>query len=165
MQLNRFLFLAIILFITGCSSPKSFELKGVQSFKIEKLSLKENIINAQLNCYNPNGFDLELKKIDCDIFVNDQKLTHYLLETPINIPSSANFILPAKLQIGLNSILNHGVDLMFNKPFKIMVVGNATVSKGFFTKTIPINYTTTKTFNLKESVVRDLLKSVQGQLK
>jgi hypothetical protein len=54
---------------------------------------------------------------------------------------------------------------MFNKPFKIMVVGNATVSKGIFTKTIPINYTTTKTFNLKESVVRDLLKTVQGQLK
>jgi len=165
MRLNRFVVIALILFSFGCSSPKSFELKGVQSFKIEKLSLKENIFNAQLNCYNPNGFDLELKKIDCDIFINDQKLTHYLMESPINIPSSANFILPAKLQIGLNSILNHSVDLMFNKPFKIVVVGNATVSKGFFTKTVPINYTTTRTFNLKESVVRDLLKTVQGQLK
>lgn len=158
------LFLALLLIITGCSAPKSFEIKSVKSLKVEKLGIKENVFNAQLECFNPNNFSVVVKKIDCDIFVNDQKLTHYLLDTNIEVPAAANFMLPAKMEIGLSSILNHSVDIMFNKPFKIVVTGNATVSKGFFTKNIAINYTTTKTFNLKEAAVRDIIKTIQSQI-
>ncbi len=156
--------LAIVMIISGCSEPKSFEIKSVKSIKVEKLGLKENVFNAELECYNPNNFSVIVKKIDCDIFLNDQKLTHYLLETNIAVPAAANFMMPAKVQIGLSSILNHSVDIMFNKPFKIVVTGNAVVSKGFFTKEIPINYTTTKTFNLKEAAVRDVIKTIQSQM-
>ena len=45
-----------------------------------------------------------------------------------------------------------------------MVIGNATVSKGIFTKEIAINYTTTKTFNLKEEAVRDIVNAIQKQI-
>ena len=164
MRAISFIFLSIILILSSCSDPKSFEIKSVKALKVEKLGLKENVFSAQLECYNPNNFGVVLKKIDCDIFVNDQKLTHYFLESNIEVPASANFILPAKMEVALSSILNHSVDIMFNKPFKIVVAGNATVSKGFFTKTIAINYTTTKTFNLKEAAVRDLVKTIQSQI-
>lgn len=164
MRVSHLLFLALLLIITGCSAPKSFEIKSVKSLKVEKLGIKENVFNAQLECFNPNNFSVVVKKIDCDIFVNDQKLTHYLLDTNIEVPAAANFMLPAKMEIGLSSILNHSVDIMFNKPFKIVVTGNATVSKGFFTKNIAINYTTTKTFNLKEAAVRDIIKTIQSQI-
>lgn len=156
--------LTIVFIISSCTEPKSFEIKSVKSLKVEKLGIKENVFNAQLECFNPNNFSVVVKKIDCDIFVNDQKLTHYLLETNIEVPAAANFMLPAKMEIALSSILNHSVDLMFNKPFKIVVKGNATVSKGFFTKEIAINYTTTKTFNLKEAAVRDIIKTIQNQI-
>jgi LEA14-like dessication related protein len=156
--------LAFILVLSGCTEPKSFEIKSVKSFKVEKLGIKDNVFNAQLECYNPNNFGVTVKKIDCDIFINDQKLTHYLLETNIDVPAASNFMLPAKLEIALSSILTHSVDLMFNKPFKIVVIGNATVSKGMFTKNVAINYTTTKTFNLKEAAVRDIVKIIQNQI-
>jgi hypothetical protein len=73
-------------------------------------------------------------------------------------------MLPAKVEIALSSILTYSVDIMFNKPFKIVVIGNATVSKGIFTKEIAINYTTTKTFNLKEAAVRDIVNAIQKQI-
>jgi LEA14-like dessication related protein len=164
MRSVSFLFLAFLVFLTSCTEPKSFEIKSVKSIKVEKLGVKENVFNAELECFNPNDFGVVIKKIDCDIFVNDQKLSHYLLESNINVPASSNFILPAKLEIALSSILGYGVDIMFNKPFKIVVNGNATVSKGIFTKNIAINYATTKTFNLKEAAVRDLVKTIQNQM-
>ena len=146
--------LVFILVLSGCAEPKSFEIKSVKSFKVEKLGIKENVFNAQLECYNPNNFGVIVKKIDCDIFINDKKLTHYLLDTNIEVPAASNFMLPAKVEIALSSILTYSVDIMFNKPFKIVVIGNATVSKGIFTKEIAINYTTTKTFNLKEEAFK-----------
>jgi LEA14-like dessication related protein len=164
MQSIKVYIVSFILILSSCAAPKSFEIKGVKNVKVEKAGFKENIFNAQLDCYNPNKFGVVLKKIDCDVFVNDQKLTHYLLDTEIEIPSEANFTLPARLEIAFKSILGYGVDIMFNKPFKITIVGNATVSKGFFTKNVAVNYTTVKTLNLKEAVVRDLVKTIQGQI-
>ncbi len=162
---TRFIQLLVTVFVfAGCESPKSFEFKGVKSFKIEKASLKQNVLNAQIEYYNPNNFELALKKIDCDIFINDQKLTHYALDTNLVIPATANFIVPAKMEIELANILKHSVDVMFNKPLKFTIQGNATLSKGFFTKNVPINFTTTKTLNLKESVMREAVNSIQKQL-
>jgi hypothetical protein len=51
---------------------------------------------------------------------------------------------------------------MFNKPLKITIIGNATLTKGIFTKTIPVNFSTTQKLNLKESVMRDAIKSIQN---
>jgi LEA14-like dessication related protein len=164
MKLSRIYFFAIILLIASCADPKSFEFKGVKSVNIEKASIKKNILNAQLEYYNPNNFDLTLKKIDCDIFINDQKLTHYGLDTVLVIPSTANFIVPAKMEIELSNLLKHSVDIMFNKPLKITIVGNATLSKGIFTKTVPVNFTTVKSLNLKESVMREAMNTIQKQL-
>ena len=113
--------LVFILVLSGCAEPKSFEIKSVKSFKVEKLGIKENVFNAQLECYNPNNFGVIVKKIDCDIFINDKKLTHYLLDTNIEVPAASNFMLPAKVEIALSSILTYSVDIMFNKPFKIVI--------------------------------------------
>jgi LEA14-like dessication related protein len=164
MQYSKLLFLAFIISLASCSSPKSFEFKGVKSFKIEKASLKQNLLNAQIEYYNPNNFELALKNIDCDIFINDQKLTHYALDTNLVIPAASNFVVPAKMEIQLSNLLKHSVDIMFNKPLKFTIVGKATLSKGIFTKTIPVNFTTTKTLNLKESTVREAMKGIQNQL-
>jgi LEA14-like dessication related protein len=162
--MNKYLFtlLSLIFFLTACSDPKSFEFKGLKSVKIEKASLGKNIFNAQFEYNNPNHFELTLKKIDCEIWINDQKLTRYALDTSLLIPSNASFVVPAKMEIELSSLLKHSVDIMFNKPLKIAVIGNATLSKGFFTKTIPVNFSTMQKLNLKESVVRDAIKSIQN---
>lgn len=164
MQSIKVYIVSFILIFSSCAAPKAFEIKGVKNVKVEKAGLKENIFNTELECYNPNKFSVVLKKIDCDVFVNDKKLTHYLLDGQIDIPSEATFTLPARLEIAFKSILGYGVDIMFNKPFKISIVGNATVSKGMFTKTVALNYTTVKTLNLKEAVVRDLVKTIQSQI-
>ena len=155
-------FLLIVLCICSCADPKSFEFKGVKSIKVEKIGTGNNVFNAQLEYNNPNHFELTLKKIDCEIWVNDQKLTHYALDTNLLIPSNANFVVPAKMDIQLSSLLKHSVDIMFNKPLKIAVIGNATLSKGFFTKTVPVNFSTTQRLNLKESVMRDMIKNIQN---
>jgi LEA14-like dessication related protein len=162
--MNKYIYplLSIILLLTACADPKSFEFKGLKSIKIEKASMGKNIFNVQLEYNNPNHFELTLKKIDCEILINDQKFTHYALDTTLLIPSNANFVVPAKMEIQLSNLLKHSVDIMFNKPLKITIIGNATLTKGIFTKTVPVNFSTTQQLNLKESVMRDAIKSIQN---
>jgi LEA14-like dessication related protein len=151
-----------VCFLLACEEPKAFEFKGLKSINLEKAGLGKNIFNAQFEYNNPNEFELTLKKIDCNIFINDQKLTHYALDTNLLIPSNANFIIPAKMEIELSSLLKHSVAIMFNKPLKISVVGNAILSKGIFTKNVPVNFSTTQKLNLKESVIREASNSLSN---
>jgi LEA14-like dessication related protein len=150
MSFNK-LFLAFsFLFLMACGEPKPFVFKGLKSIKIEKPGFGKNIFNAQFEYQNPNNFELTLKKLDCSIYINDQLLTQYKLDSLYVIPANADFALPAKMEIELNLLLKNTMDILFNKPMKVGVKGTAILSKGIFTKTIPIEFETTQKLNLKD---------------
>ena len=46
------------------------------------------------------------------------------------------------------------MDILFNKPMKIGIKGNATISKGMFTKTVPIEFETSQKLNLREAILK-----------
>jgi hypothetical protein len=58
------------------------------------------------------------------------------------------------MEIELSSLLKNSVDILFNNPMKIGIKGNATISKGIFTKTIPINFETNQKLNLREFIMK-----------
>ena len=150
----NYLFLASILLLTACASPKNLEFKGIQSLKVEKASLGKNIFIASFAYHNPNNFKLVLNKLDCSIYMNDQFFTKYTIDSNYTIPANANFALPAKMEVDLSLLLKNSVDILFNKPMKIGIKGNATISKGMFTKTVPIEFETSQKLNLREAIMK-----------
>ena len=150
----NYLFLASILLFTACAAPKNLEFKGIESLKIEKASFGKNIFIASFAYHNPNNFKLVLNKLDCSIYMNDQFFTKYTIDSNYTIPANANFSLPAKMEVDLSLLLKNSVDILFNKPMKIGIKGSATISKGMFTKTIPINFETNQQLNLREAIMK-----------
>lgn len=144
--------LCISFFVISCSSPKDFEFKGLQDIKIEKISMGKNKINAKIKYYNPNNFSLVLKQINCDILMNNQPFTKIHLDTNFVIPANANFMVPAQMEFEMSSLVKNSMDLIFNKPIKLNIKGNATLSKGIFTKTVPIAYESNQKLNLGEAM-------------
>ena len=147
-NISYLFFLACAILMISCSQPQPFVFKGLKSIKIEKASLGKNVFKAEFTYENANSFSLALNKLDADIFINDEKFTHYHLDTVFNIPANAAFDLPAIMEVDLTSLLKNSIDLIFNKPMKISVKGTSTLSKGMFTKTIPIVFETTQKLNL-----------------
>jgi len=112
----------------------------------------KNIINAKIKYYNPNNFSLVLKQINCDILMNNQPFTKIHLDTNFVIPANANFMVPAQMEFEMSSLVKNSMDLIFNKPIKLNIKGNATLSKGIFTKTVPIAYESNQKLNLGEAM-------------
>ena len=149
MNLKQSLFILVVIIFASCAAPKPFVFNGLKSIQIEKASLGKNIFKAQFEYVNPNKFAMTLNKIDCDVFINNEPFTHYNLDTNFLIPANATFQLPARMEVQLNSLLKNSMDILFNKPMKISVKGNATLSKGFVTKNLPIEFSTEQKLNLK----------------
>ena len=140
--------LFIILLLTACSEPQSFEFKGLQDIQLDKLTMGNNIIRANIRYYNPNDFSLVLKQIDCKVLLNNGKFTQLKLDTNFNVPPKKDFLLPAKLEFQMSDLVKNSMELLLNKPVKLNITGNATLSKGMFTKTVLIDYETTQKLNL-----------------
>ena len=140
--------LFVTLLLTACSEPQSFEFKGLQDIQLEKLTISKNIIRANIKYYNPNPFSLVLKQIDCKVLLNNGKFTQLKLDTNFTIPANQDFLLPAQLEFQMSDLVKNSMELLLNKPVKLNITGNATLSKGIFTKTVPIAYETTQKLNL-----------------
>jgi LEA14-like dessication related protein len=140
--------LFIILLLTACSEPQSFEFKGLQDIQLEKLTMGKNKIRANIKYYNPNTFSLVLKQIDCKVLMNDGQFTQLKLDTNFIIPPNQEFLIPAQLEFQMSDLVKNSMELLLNKPVKLNIKGNATLSKGIFTKTVPIEYETTQKLNL-----------------
>ena len=144
--------LTISLLIISCSSPKDFEFKGLQDIKIEKISMGKNKINAKIKYFNPNNFSMVLKQIDCDILMNNQPFTKVHLDTNFVIPANASFMIPAQMEFEMSSLVKNSIDLIFNKPIKLNIKGNATLSKGIFTRTVPIAFESNQKLSLGDAI-------------
>ena len=150
----NYLFLACILLLTACAAPKNLEFKGIESLKIEKASFGKNIFIASFAYHNPNNFNLVINKLDCAVYINNEFFTQYKIDSNYAIAANANFALPAKMEVDLSLLLKNSVNILFNKPMKIGIKGNATISKGMFTKTVPIEFETSQKLNLREAILK-----------
>lgn len=140
--------LFFIFILTSCSDPQSLEFKGLQDIQLDKLTMGKNKLKANIKYYNPNSFSLVLKQIDCKILMNNGQFTNLKLDTHFIIPAKKEFLLPAQFEFQMSDLVKNSMDLLFNKPIKLNIVGNATLSKGMFTKTVPIAFETTQKLNL-----------------
>ncbi len=150
MKFQKYSVFALIIIFASCASPKAFVFKGMKSINVEKASFGKNVFKANFEYNNPNRFALTLQKLDCEVFINDEPFTKYHLDTAYQIPANTDFQLPARMEVELSNIMKHSIDILFNKPMKITVKGDATLTKGFFTKKVPISFTTEQRLNLKD---------------
>jgi LEA14-like dessication related protein len=148
MKQFKYGFLFLMIFLSACSEPQSFEFKGLQDIQLDKLTMGKNKIRANVKYYNPNAFSLVLKQIDCKVLLNNGNFTVLKLDTNFTIPAKKEFLIPAQLEFQMSDLVKNSMELLLNKPVKLNIKGNATLSKGIFTKTFPIEYETTQKLNL-----------------
>jgi LEA14-like dessication related protein len=148
MKQFKYGFLFLMIFLSACSEQQSFEFKGLQDIQLDKLTMGKNKIRANVKYYNPNAFSLVLKQIDCKVLLNNGNFTVLKLDTNFTIPAKKEFLIPAQLEFQMSDLVKNSMELLLNKPVKLNIKGNATLSKGIFTKTVPIEYETTQKLNL-----------------
>ena len=86
-----------------------------------------------------------MKKIDADVFANQQLLTHYNLDTLIEIPADTTFSFRTGLRFNQNIIFNNIIQAFLKNEILIEVKGKTKVGRpGFFIQ-VPFDVTTKQT--------------------
>lgn len=132
-------FLFLILFIS-CKKPQSLDYRGMKNFKIEKLGFDYSTVSMDLVYFNPNNFGIDLKHVDCDVYLDNRYAGKYLLDTTMHINKKTEFCLPSKMNVDMKGLLKNSFDLLMNKEVLVTLKGTTKVGKAGIYINFPVNY-------------------------
>lgn len=127
-------------FCIGCSKPQGFDYRELRNFKVEKFGFDKTKISMDLTYYNPNNFGVNLKQVDCELYVNENYLGKYLLDTTLHIPKKSEFSLHSKIDVDMKNIFKNAFSALFSKEVTVRAKGRTRVGKGGIFVTVPFNY-------------------------
>jgi LEA14-like dessication related protein len=133
-------FLVILTAASSCSKPQGFDYKSMQNFKIQQLGFNKSKVSMDLVYYNPNNFAVDLKKVDCEIKLDNNYVGRFVLDTLMHIPKKADFAIPAQMEVDMRNIFKNAFDVLFNKEVTVGAKGTTRVGKAGVFVTVPFNY-------------------------
>lgn len=98
--------------------------------------------------FNPNNYGVNLKNVDCDIYVDSSYVGKVLLDTSMHIAKTAEFALPTSMKVDVKHLLKNSLNVLFNREVLIGAKGTTRVGKGGIYVTIPFNYSGKQRLNL-----------------
>ena len=149
-QLKRiYLFYSLLLFVLfSCSTPKAFEYKGINNIKVNNVGFEYLDLSLNLVYFNPNNFKVDLKKVDCDVYIDNRYLGKFALDTLMHIPKKQNFELPSHMRVSMGGVFKNAFTLFMNKEVLIKVKGKTKIGKGSIFFDVPFTYETRQNISL-----------------
>jgi LEA14-like dessication related protein len=92
--------------------------------------------------YNPNNFGVNLKKVECQVFLNEKYLGDYHLDSLIHVASKSVFVVPASVSFDMVDVMKKGFNILINKEALIGVRGSTRVGRSGIYFNVPIQYET-----------------------
>lgn len=134
------LFFVLSIAFFSCKKPQSLDYRGMKNFKIEKLGFDYSTVSMDLVYFNPNNFGIDLKHVDCDVYLDNRYAGKYLLDTTMHINKKAEFSLPSKIKVDMKGLFKNSLDLLMSKEVLVTLKGTTKVGKAGIYINFPVNY-------------------------
>lgn len=125
--------------LMSCRKPQGLEYVSTGGWKIQQEGFTKTHVAAEVRYFNPNKFPLRLKNADLDVYVADNFLGHYQLDSTLILPGRDTFMLPVQMTVETAKLLKVGLALL-NEDVKVRVDGNIKVGRGAIFVNVPLNY-------------------------
>src|SRR4249919_2465269 len=127
-------------FLNSCKKPKDLQFITQKNVRVEQNGFTDTRLGMDLVYYNPNTYDIQLKKADVDVYVQDKYFGHSTLDSTFDIPKLDTFTLPVWVKVETKNILGNALAVLGVREVKLRLEGTAKVGRSGFYVTIPVRY-------------------------
>jgi len=138
------LFCSLAVLLLSCGRPKPPQYLGYSNVRLEKASLTNSVVAADLKFFNPNAYALQLKQADIDVFVNDKLMGHSRIDSLLSLPGRDTTGIPFRVQVDVRSMAKQLAGLLLDPNVRLRLKGNARVGRGGFFLNMPVDYEATQ---------------------
>ncbi|WP_018614635.1 LEA type 2 family protein [Segetibacter koreensis] len=139
-KLLPLLLVIIIIFCYSCKTPLAFQYRDLKNFHLDNFGLNKSRVSMDFVFFNPNSFPVDLKKVDCDVYLDSSYVGKFLLDTTMHIGGATEFTLPASLDVEMKNVLKNSLNLLMSNEVLIGARGTTRMGRGGFYLNIPFRY-------------------------
>ena len=132
--------LVLVASIAGCHQPQAPDYYGFQNIQVARDAAGQTTLATTVKMYNPNPFNLHLKRYEVDVLINGKHAGHSLLDTTVFIPKKDTFFVPVAVQLDLKSLFSNALSLLQSSTVNVTLDGRVKVTKGMMTFNRPFHY-------------------------
>ena len=136
----KFVIAAFFLIAVSCKKPASFEYRDMKNFRISNVGVEKSTVSMELVYFNPNKFGVDLRHVDCDIYLDKNFVGKFILDTMMHIDRTSEFSLPTHMDVDMRNVFKNALNLLFSKDVLVGAKGTTRVGKGGIFITVPFNY-------------------------
>jgi len=137
----------IFLWAVGCRQPEPPEYYGFQDIQVAKAAGGQATLSTVVKLYNPNPYNLQLKRAEVDVLINGKHAGHSLLDSTVFIPRRDTFFVPISVQIDMRSIFSNALSLLQSGQVNVALDGRVKVKKGMMTFNRPFHFESKEDLN------------------
>jgi LEA14-like dessication related protein len=137
----------LALWTVSCRQPQAPEYYGFQNLQLARGANGQATLATTVKMYNPNPFNLQLKRAEVDVLINGKHAGHSLLDTTIFIPKKDTFFVPVSLQIDMQAIFSNALSLLQSSKVNVALDGRVKVTKGMMTFNRPFHFESKEDIN------------------
>lgn len=130
----------MVLLAFSCSKPQGFEYRDMKNFQVTNWGFDKSTVSMDLVYFNPNSMGVDLKHVDCDIYLDNNYVGKFLLDTIMHISRNSEFSIPARMEVDMKNIFKNSLNVLFSKEVLVGVKGSTRVGKGGIFINVPFNY-------------------------
>ncbi|MBS1747181.1 MAG: LEA type 2 family protein [Bacteroidetes bacterium] len=120
----------------------------MKNLKIDSVGLVNSKISLELVYFNPNNFGVDLKHINCDVYINHNYLGKYVLDTTMHIPRRSEFSIPSSMSVDMKNIFKNALQAFLSNKVLVDINGSTRVGKSGFYITVPFKYSAMESFSI-----------------
>jgi LEA14-like dessication related protein len=128
------------VFVFSCQKPQSFDYRDIRNFKVNNWGFEKSTVSMDLVYFNPNKYGVDLSKVDCDIYLDNNYVGKFMLDTLMHISRNAEFTVPARMDVDMRNVFKNTINVLFSREVLVGAKGTTRVGKGGIFMTVPFNY-------------------------
>ena len=136
------LLLGMIILGTSCAY-KNVELVEVKSVHVDEFSSDNVQVTASLVLKNPNGFEVNIKDSDLNLYVNDYKMARAIIKRRIKIPENTvmthDLVFDSSLEDVGGGVLRSLISVISRGVVKIGIKGSVNATAFKMTEKVPVD--------------------------
>ena len=139
-KIGLFALLLGILTTYSCQKPQGFEYRDLKNVRVQQAGFDKTNLSIDLVYFNPNSFGVDLKKVDCDVYIDNNFLGNYKLDTTMHIDKRSEFTLPSTMAVNMQGVFKNALTVLLSNEVLVTVKGTTRVGKAGIFITVPFNY-------------------------
>jgi LEA14-like dessication related protein len=145
--MGRIALAGLVLWVAGCRQPEAPEYYGFQNVQMAKMAGGQATLSTTVKLYNPNPYNLYLKRAEVDVLINGKHAGHSLLDSTVFIPRKDTFFVPVAVQIDTRSLFSNALSLLQSGQVNVALDGRVKVKKGMMIFNRPFHYESKEDLN------------------